>query len=238
MTPIREVLIPHRSIKGTFGRHFRPTTVELVMVGRLAVRVFAALIPVAVMLAWPVMACADLLLVFKQGHAAVGQRVEVFSGDQRGPWSLPPVHGIRLYFVPMAHAKSPRHQPSTGRPTDPTWLPLGRMRHPRRGVFKLSFVIPNVPPGLYTIGFWCIPCAPPKGATFTGAYPGRVAIGRPFTKVLRVTRSRRRSDRVTTRSSHTPEGSSGRSVVLILAVAGLALALSAVVGVRVYTRQR
>jgi hypothetical protein len=208
------------------------------MVGRLVVRVFAALIPVAVMLAWPVIARADLLLVFNQGHAAVGQRVEAFSGDQRGPQPLPPVHGIRLYFVPMTHAKSPRHQTSTGPPRDPTWLPLGRMRHPRRGVFKLSFVIPNVPPGRYTIGFWCIPCAPPKGATFTGAYPGRVAIGRPFTKVLRVTRSRRRSDPVVKRSGNTRGGSSGRSVVIVVAVAILALALAAGAGLRVYTRRR
>jgi hypothetical protein len=208
------------------------------MVGRRSMRLLVGVAPVVILLMWPVAARADLLLVFTRGHAAVGQRVEVVSGDQRGPEPLPPVHGIHLYFVPMAHAKSPRHQTSTGPPTDPTWLPLGRLRHSRAGVFKLSFVIPNVAPGSYTIGFWCIPCAPPKGATFTGAYPGHVATGRPFTKILRVTRSRRPGDRVATRSGHFRDGSSDRSVVSMVVVAGVAITLATVAGLRVYTRRR
>ena len=98
----------------------------------------------------------------------------------------PPVRGVHLYFVPMSHAKSPRHQTGTGPPDDPAWLPLGPLRHTHRGVVRLSFVVPNVAPGSYTIGFWCIPCAPPKGATFTGAYPGHAATGKALTTILRV----------------------------------------------------
>lgn len=150
------------------------------VVGCRFLRALATIAPLVILLMWPVAARADLLLVFTRGQAAVGQRVEVVSGDERGPQPLPSVHGIRLYLVPMTHAKSPLHQTSTGPPRDPSWVPVGRLRHPHAGVFKFSFVIPNVAPGRYTIGFWCIPCAPPKGATFTTAYPGRVATGRPL----------------------------------------------------------
>ena len=200
------------------------------MVGRLVVRVVAGLAAVAVVLLWPWVAQADLLLVFKQGRAAVGQRVEAFSGDRRGPRTLPPVHGIRLYFVPMGRAKSPARQTSTGPPSDPTWLSLGRMHHPHTGVFKTSFIVPDVAPGSYTIGFWCIPCAPPRGATFTGAYPGHLATGRPFTTILRVTAA---PEKVVDSSRHpdvTP-------VNVIVATVGLAVGLSALTGIRLYTRR-
>jgi hypothetical protein len=120
------------------------------MVRRLAIRLVVGLAPVAVVLAWPVGARADLLLVFTRGHAEVGQRVTAVSGDRRGPQSLPPVHGIRMYLVPMGHAKSPARQTSTGLPTDPTWLPLGRMRHTHTGVFRISFLVPKVAPRGWT----------------------------------------------------------------------------------------
>jgi hypothetical protein len=220
------------------GDAVRPPSRMRLMVGRRSMRPLASIAPVVILLMWPVAAHADLFLVFTRGHAVVGQWVEVVSGDRRGPQPLPPVHGIRLYFVPMTHAKSPRHQTSTGPPADRTWLPLGRMHHAHAGVFKVAFVVPNVAPGAYTIGFWCIPCAPPKGATFTGAYPGHVATGRPFTKILRVTRSRRPGDRVATRSGHFRDGSSDRSVVSMVVVAGVAITLATVAGLRVYTRRR
>jgi hypothetical protein len=206
------------------------------MVGRLAVKTFVGLAPIAVAAAWPAVVRADLFLVFTRGQAAVGQRVEAVSGDRRGPQSLPPVRGIRLYLVPMARAKSPKHQTSTGPPTDPTWLPFGRLRHPHPGVYKVSFVIPHVAPGSYTIGFWCVPCAPPRGATFTGAYPGHVATGRPFTKILRVTASHTR-DRDSRPEASPGDGSSSRATPVIAAVAGLAILLSALAGIRFYTRR-
>lgn len=206
------------------------------MVGGRSLRAAAGLAPLVVALALPAAARADLFLVFPLGHASVGQRVEVVSGDPRGPQPLPPVHGVRLYLVPMAHAKSPRHQTSTGPPTDPTWLPLGRLRHSRPGVFEFSFVIPEVAPGSYTIGFWCIPCAPPEGATFTGAYPGHLATGRPYTTILRVAGSRRTSDQAVA-TDGSPERSWGRSVDIIVSVVGLTLAVAAATGVLLYTRR-
>lgn len=197
------------------------------MVGRLVVRVVAGLAAVAVVLLWPVVAQADLLLVFKQGRSAVGERVEAFSGDRRGPRTLLPVHGIRLYFVPMGRAKSPARQTSTGPPSDPTWLSLGRMHHPHTGVFKTSFIVPDVAPGSYTIGFWCIPCAPPRGATFTGAYPGHLATGRPFTTILRVTAAPEKAVDSSRHPDVTP-------VNVIVATVGLAVGLSELTGIRLY----
>lgn len=206
------------------------------MAGCLSLTASAGLVPALIVFFCPSVARADLLLVFTRGQAAVGQRVEAVSGDRRGPQSLPPVRSIRLYLVPMARAKSPKHQTSTGPPTDPTWLPLGRLRHPHPGVYKLSFVIPHVAPGSYTIGFWCVPCAPPRGATFTGAYPGHVATGRPFTKILRVTASHTR-DRDSRPEASPGDGSSSRATPVIVAVAGLAILLSALAGIRFYTRR-
>ena len=207
----------------------------MVMAGGLAMRTFAGLVALAIVLICPGVARADLFLVFNQGHARVGQRVEAVSGDQRGPQPLPPVHSIRLYFVPMAHAKSPSHQTSTGPPTDPTWVPLGRLRHPHAGVFRFSFIVPRVAPGDYTVGFWCIPCAPPKGAAFTGAYPGHISTGRPFTKILRVTPSNRTERPARGRPVRKRDGSSGQANA-ISAAAGLAVCLSALAVVRLFTR--
>jgi hypothetical protein len=55
----------------------------------------------------------------------------------------------------------------------------------------MRFVLPHVRPGLYTTGFWCVPCAPPEGSTFTSEYPGftnGAIAGHPYSKVLRVLR--------------------------------------------------
>jgi hypothetical protein len=104
------------------------------------------------------------------------------------------------------------------------------MHHAHAGVFKPSFVIPNVAPGSYTIGFWCIPCAPPKGATFTGAYPGRVPTGGRFTKILRVTAAQKKAvDSLSRRA--------GGATTAIKAAMGLAVALSALTIVRLYIRR-
>ena len=134
---------------------------------------------------WPAAASADLFLVFEEGQAAVSQRVEVISGDRQGPAVWPPVLGVHLYFVPMSHAKSPRHHRVLGRRMILPGYRWGRCATPTGESFTLHRR-PECPPGSYTIGFWCIPCAPPKGATFTGAYPGHAATGKPLTTILRV----------------------------------------------------
>ncbi len=128
---------------------------------------------------------ADLLLVFNRVSVQPGQAVVTFSGDSRGrPERWPWVHGVRLYLVPMGHARGARHQIPTGPPVDPAWIPLGRLRQDPSGVARIRFAVPDVAPGDYTIGFWCIPCAPPQGATFTQAYPGTHPTGRRFGKIL------------------------------------------------------
>src|SRR5919204_6746995 len=134
---------------------------------------------------------ADMFVVFRAASAHPGEQVEAFSGSSDGrPWRWPRLSGVRLYLVPMAHAKSPRHQRSEGRPRDPAWEPLGRLRQDRNGVARVSFTVPARAAGDYTIGFWCIPCGPPRGAVFTGAYPGTPWRDRPFTKILRIIPSR------------------------------------------------
>jgi hypothetical protein len=53
-------------------------------------------------------------------------------------------------------------------------------------VIGFRFTAPDVRPGDYTIGFWCRKCAPPRGATFTAAYPGSQWSNAPFSKIVRV----------------------------------------------------
>ena len=184
---------------------------------------------------------ADLGLVFPDTRAVSGQRVDAFSGDNRGrPSRFTSAKGIHLYLVPMADAKSPAAQRSTGPPTNPRWLPLGRLHLSADGVARLSFVVPNVAPGDYTIGFWCLPCAPPHGATFTTAYPGTPWRARPYGKVLRLAARptppltthptpRRESERAT-------EQSVGFWVILGL-VAGAVLVGVVLIGLRLRRRR-
>lgn len=70
------------------------------MTPKVAVKSLAGLALVRWFLAWPAVASADLFLVFEQGQAVVGQRVEVISGDRQGPVVWPAVRGVHLYFVP------------------------------------------------------------------------------------------------------------------------------------------
>lgn len=115
----------------------------------------------------------DLALRFRVSVAHPGQMVVAFLGDARG--NLDRVkslgRGIHAYLVPARDRISPAHQTPTGPPTSSAWISLGPLRA-RHASVKMRFRLPaDLAPGLYTIGFWCIPCAPPKGATFTGAYP-------------------------------------------------------------------
>jgi hypothetical protein len=84
---------------------------------------------------------------------------------------------VTVYLVPMRLAKSGAHQRSTGPPRDSRWIRIGPLLEPGSQTGReahLSFVLPGtLPPNDYTTGFWCRPCAPPKGATFTSAQPGQ-----------------------------------------------------------------
>jgi len=135
---------------------------------RTAIFFITILLSLAIGLAMPSSARADLALLFTSPRAHWGQRVHV-----RSPGRYAPFSGVRAYFVPMALARSARAQRPTGPPRSRRIIPLGPLRLVRPGVVRLSFIVPHVPPGDYTIGFWCKPCAPPAGAFFTTAQPGQ-----------------------------------------------------------------
>jgi hypothetical protein len=120
-------------------------------------------------------ALGDLYLRFRVPVAHRGQTVVAFFGDRNGrPSQVTSLAGIRAYLVPASDRISPRHQTGTGPPKSPAWVPLGPLRKTPDGSALIRFRLPaDLAPGLYTIGFWCIPCAPPRGATFTGAYPNQ-----------------------------------------------------------------
>jgi len=116
----------------------------------------------------PSSAGADLALWFGSPRAHWGQRVHVYSPERYAPFS-----GVRVYLVPMALARSARVQRPTGPPRSQRIIFLEPLRLDSPRVARLSFTVPHVPPGDYTIGFWCRPCAPPAGAFFTTAQPGQ-----------------------------------------------------------------
>jgi hypothetical protein len=93
--------------------------------------------------------------------------------------------------VPMDRAKSARHQLPSGRPTDPRWIPLGPLHHTSAGVISFGFDVPVVSTGDYALGVWCRQCAPPRGATFTLAYPGTPWRNAQYSKALRIARRER-----------------------------------------------
>jgi hypothetical protein len=106
----------------------------------------------------------DLGLRFRVAVVRQGQTVVAFYGDQNGRRERVTIPaGIHAYLVPARDRISPAHQMGTGPPSNPAWLPLGPLRKSQRSTTSLRFRIPpDLAPGLYTIGFWCIPCAPPK----------------------------------------------------------------------------
>jgi hypothetical protein len=119
-------------------------------------------------LAIPAAAQADLGLWFATPRAHWGQRLHAVSLARYAPFS-----GVWVYFVPMALARSSLVQRPTGPPHNRRILSLAPLRLAHRGIARLSFTVPHVRPGDYTLGFWCKPCAPPKGAFFTTAQPGQ-----------------------------------------------------------------
>jgi hypothetical protein len=134
----------------------------------MARRTVWLLAAIALTLAIPAVAQADLGLWFATPRAHWGQRVHAASPARYVPFS-----GVWVYFVPMVLARSSFVQRPTGPPHNRRILSLGPLRLAHRGIARLSFTVPQVRPGDYTLGFWCKPCAPPKGAFFTTAQPGQ-----------------------------------------------------------------
>jgi hypothetical protein len=135
---------------------------------RTVICFIGVLLALTVSLAVPSTAGADLALWFDSPRAHRGQRIHVHSPERYAPFS-----GVRVYLVPMALARSALVQRQTGPPQNRRILPLGPLRLDRPRVARLSFTVPHVSPGDYTMGFWCKPCAPPAGAFFTTAQPGQ-----------------------------------------------------------------
>jgi hypothetical protein len=131
----------------------------------------------------PSIASADLGLLFPSPRAHWGQRITVSSASRYAPFS-----GVRVYLVPMALARSSRVQRPTGPPLSPRIVMLGPLRLTHPAVARLTFVVARVPPGDYTIGFWCRPCAPAAGAFFTTAQPGERWKQRRPARVVRISR--------------------------------------------------
>jgi hypothetical protein len=152
------------------GRHFHSGSV-------------ATLVLLGVVLVIPSIASADLGLFFPSPRAQWGQRITVSSASRYAPFS-----GVRVYLVPMALARSSRVQRPTGPPPSPRIVMLGPLRLTHTAVARLTFVVPRVPHGDYTIGFWCRPCAPPAGAFFTTAQPGERWKQRRPARILRISR--------------------------------------------------
>jgi hypothetical protein len=136
--------------------------------GRMRRRTATLLTAIVLALATAVCAHADLALSFASPRAHWGERVRVSSPTRYAPFS-----GVRVYLVPMALARSSLVQRPTGPPHNRRIIYLGPLRLHQAGIARLSFVIPHVPPGDYTLGFWCKRCAPPEGAFFTTAQPGQ-----------------------------------------------------------------
>jgi len=121
--------------------------------------------------------------LFPSPRADWGQRITVSSPSRYVPFS-----GVRVYLVPMALARSSRVQRSTGPPRNRRIIPLGPLRLAHPAVARLLFTVPRVPPGDYTIGFWCKPCAPPRGAFFTTAQPHEQWKPKRPARILRIGR--------------------------------------------------
>ena len=132
----------------------------------------SVLLAVVLVVSFTATAQADLYTVFDRATAMPGDVVKIrttgiVTGSPR----------ITVYLVPLRLARSGAHQTSTGPPRDRRWIRVGPLvgaGSKTRREARISFVLPaTLPAGDYTTGFWCRPCAPPNGATFTSAQPGQ-----------------------------------------------------------------
>jgi len=186
---------------------------------RPAIRLVITLLAVAIALAITGSASADLGLWFSSPRAHWGERVHVASPGRYAAFS-----GVRVYLVPMALARSSLVQRPTGPPHNRRIIMLGSLRLADPAVARLSFIVPHVRPGDYTLGFWCKPCAPPAGAFFTTAPPGQRWTPRQH-RIVRVSRPASGATKPRTITGHglaigLPSGWSG---VIYRRVGGLAI---------------
>ena len=132
--------------------------------------VFAA---TAAALAVPVSAQAALSFAFARTQARPGQLVHAYQADSDGnpapAWDQ--LDGVMLYLVRLNNASAKR-------------VPLGPMGTDDQGVWSVTFHLPKVRPGLYTIAFLCGPC---DDTYFLSTEPGTPWTPRPG-RVLKVRR--------------------------------------------------
>jgi hypothetical protein len=116
----------------------------------------AAVAGLALVLA-PVAAAKDGLL-FDRHTARVGDQLSLTS-----PWVAHRA-GVVVYFMPLAASPKWWHTyqayaPARGKPPAlAAAIKLGQIRRWGSHGGELRFHVPQVPPGRYVLGFWCIPC--------------------------------------------------------------------------------
>lgn len=101
-------------------------------------------------------ASAALWLVFSRTTAAPREAVAARTAG-KGAFARPIRAAVRrspprVFLVERSQAQQVRS------PTDPRLVELGRLSVDRRGIGRLGFVVPNVPPGDYATLIYCRPC--------------------------------------------------------------------------------
>jgi hypothetical protein len=139
------------------------------------------LVALAALALVPIAAAKDAPL-FDRARAHVGDTVVISS-----PWNAHP-SGLVAYLVPLADA--PRFyrisytgdpRPNDGPPpTVASAVRLGKL-HPNGRAVRLAFRVPNVEPGRYVLGIWCVPC----NTHWTTALPNYQPSPRGILRILR-----------------------------------------------------
>jgi hypothetical protein len=169
-------------------------------------------------------------LAFDREIAEPGEAVEVFTSEGGREDALPPgndaaytVYLVRVGLVEEllgGNGGSVQREPETGEGV----ILLGVLERDDESVGRLSFTIPELEPGRYTTGVWCVSC----GGTFETSYrPGATPAGE-HGLVLRVVPRGEAED------GGTAWGTIGRGIL----IAGAVLALLLVGYVVVTNRRR
>ena len=132
----------------------------------------AVLAACAAALVVPVSAQAALTFAFDRAQARIGQPVHAYQAQVDGTpvpaWEQ--LDGVTLYLASVGNLS---HR-----------VRLGQMGIDANGVWSIDFRVPKVRPGLYMIGFFCVPCG--------GTYFGSTDLHAPWTRkpgrVLKVRR--------------------------------------------------
>jgi|SRR5690348_12356180 len=138
---------------------------------------------------------ASLGLAFDRPAASAGEQVEVWNADSKGrPFPTGAIRpgSIRVYLVELRWADAaggPARDGNAriGPPNLRHLVLVGSLSRVHR-VPKLTFRVPELPPGRYTTVLWCKPCAPGAGSVFSSRlYPlGDRTSDDPDPAVLRV----------------------------------------------------